>query len=460
MENTANRKLEAARLKKRWSIGIASKKIGVSVNTFNRWERGMQRPQPRKLDQLCQAFAMSPQELGFEPILAPKERATTSVQEQTSAKNPIGDLPEIPTCEKTTTPLSQTKQPDDTFYLSVEPVKKNLAKVYQALDENGGERVSRKQATAYLVSAPLAVFDLARHTKELLLYSDEILSFCTTSLPLCWQLYYEGGFRELGCVLPGYIAQLSALAQLPSQQQTEAAHLAAQIHQLGHLLALQHRDYGTSLEHTQKALHYGEVARDVNLQIASLARRAYVYSCMHRHMPKLLAYQEALHLCNPCSPLLHGYIYAGLAETYADRRDEARAHEFLQRAREHYPDRPEDDPVYPYTHFRWATFDTLTGKIYLHLHQPRQAWKAFATVEQLVPIDEEPNRVALLVNQATTALALEQLEQSCTLLTTAAKAARALGSDLHYDEASIVYEQMQEKWGQEPPVKALADLFN
>jgi tetratricopeptide (TPR) repeat protein len=157
---------------------------------------------------------------------------------------------------------------------------------------------------------------------------------------------------------------------------------------------------------------------------------------------------------------LRGYIYAGLAETYADCGDESRAREFLQRARAHYPDSPEDDPVYPYTHFRWATFHTFAGKMYLHLHQPRQAWEAFASVEQLVPINEEPYRVALLVNQATTALALEDLEQSCTLLATAAKAARALGSDLCYDEAYIVYEQMQEKWGQEPPVKTLADLFN
>lgn len=458
MKNTVNRKLEAARLKKRWSIGIASKKIGVSVNTFNRWERGLQRPQPGKLDQLCQAFAMSPQELGFELILTLRDCATTTttVQEQTPADNPITGLPATPVCKETISPLPQY----DKFFLYLDPVKKHPATLCQELDDGGNEGVSRKQATAFLASAPLAVFDLARHTKELLLYSDEILLFCTTSLPLCWQLYYEGGFTELNCILPGYITQLSTLAQLPSQQQAQAAHLASQIHQLGYLLALQHQDYGTSLEHTQKALDYGEVARDFNLQTASLARRAYVYSCMHRHMPKLLAYQEALRLCNHCSPLLKGYIYAGLAETYADCGDESRADEFLQRAREHYPDRPEDDPVYSYTHFRWATFYTFAGKMYLHLHQPQQAWEAFATVEQLVPIDEEPYRVELLVNQATTALALEELEQSCMLLAAAAKAARALGSDLRYDEAYIVYERMQEKWGQEPPVKTLADLFN
>jgi hypothetical protein len=49
------------------------------------------------------------------------------------------------------------------------------------------------------------------------------------------------------------------------------------------------------------------------------------------------------------------------------------AQEFLQRARKHYPDRPEDDPVYSYTHFRWPSFYNFAGLIYLHLDQPRQA---------------------------------------------------------------------------------------
>src|SRR6266487_5071246 len=71
---TPNRKLEMARLKKRWSVETACKKIGVSVNTFNRWERGLQLPQLETLDQLCEAFGMSPEELGFGDIIAAKRR--------------------------------------------------------------------------------------------------------------------------------------------------------------------------------------------------------------------------------------------------------------------------------------------------------------------------------------------------------------------------------------------------
>ncbi len=69
-----NKKLEAARMYKRWSVAVASEKVGVSVNTFNRWERGLQVPQLGTLDQLCAAFALSPEELGFAHAVVPRRR--------------------------------------------------------------------------------------------------------------------------------------------------------------------------------------------------------------------------------------------------------------------------------------------------------------------------------------------------------------------------------------------------
>ncbi len=461
---TPNRKLEAARLKKRWSILVASKKVGVSVNTFNRWERGLQLPQRETLDQLCKAFDMSPEELGIETVITAKHGTNAQVQNQAPTDHPITDQqrPANSVPQEIPGPVPQSQQVSGEFTLSIEQIKKSLDEMNQVrdtTDENTG-RVSRKQAVALLVSVPAVVFGLTQDTRELLLYSDEMLSLSTVSLSLCWQLYCEGGFSELNSILPGYITQLSALAQQPSRHQKWAANLASQAHQLGYLLALQHLDFGTSLKHTQEATHYGQMAVDINLQVASLARKAYVYFCLHRDRQRLLTYQETLRLCDTCSPLLRGYIYAGLAETHASHGDEAMAHEFLKRAREHFPDRPEDDPVYSYTHFRWSTFYNFAGQVYLHLNQPREAWEAFATVERLVPVSEEPYRVELTVHQAATALALGEQEQSCALLETAVKAARALGSDLRYDEAYIIYEHMQERWGQEPRVKALADLFH
>jgi transcriptional regulator with XRE-family HTH domain len=444
-----NRKLEAARLNRRWSVEVACKKVGVSVNTFNRWERGLQLPQLETLDLLCKAFGLPPEELGFGNIIAAKRRTTEGAiyirNDETSIKQEA--------------PQEKAQQDDNTFACQVEQIKKNMDEMKQAQNENG-EGLSRKKAVALLVSTPSAIFGLIQDTNDLLLYSDEILSLSAVNLALCWQLYYEGGFAELNHILPGYTTQLSALAQKPARHQKLAANLASQAHQLNYLLALQRQDFGTSLKHTQEALHYGQIADDTNLQAAALGRKAYVYFCLHRDRQRLQAYQEALSHCTTCSPLLKGYIYAGLAETHASQRNEAMAQEFLKHAQKSYPDQPEEDPVYSYTHFRWPTFYNFAGQVHLHLNRPKEAWEAFCTVDKLVPANEEPYRVELTVYKAATALALQDLEQSCALLTEAVKAARALGSALRYDEAYLIYERMQEQWGQEPCVKALADLFH
>src|SRR5438552_14424012 len=71
---TPNERLETARMLKRWSIAVASEKVGVSVNTFNRWERGLQVPQLSTLDMVCKAFDMSPEDLGFGHAIIAKRR--------------------------------------------------------------------------------------------------------------------------------------------------------------------------------------------------------------------------------------------------------------------------------------------------------------------------------------------------------------------------------------------------
>jgi transcriptional regulator with XRE-family HTH domain len=450
LKSMPNHKLEAARLQRRWSVEVTSKKIGVSVNTFNRWERGLQLPQLETLDQLCKAFDMSPEELGFEHIIADKRRMRKS-----------GSAHEIPEHEQ---PVLDTQKSIDAVQpyvqeFTIRQIKRSYDERSPGVQEPGQGGTTRRQAMTLLVNTPSAVFDMAQGAARSPLYPDEILLLSAVNIPLCWQLYYEGGLVELRSILPSYILQLTALARQPSRYQKQAAYLASQAHQLSYLLALQNQDFGTSLNHTQEALHYGQIAEDTNLQIASLARKAYIYFCLHRNGQKLQAYEEAFHLCNTCSPLLRAYIYAGLAETYASYQDEARAQEFLHLAHKHYPDRPEEDPTYNYTHFRWPTFYNFAGQIHLHLKQPEEAWKSFMTVDRLVPTCEEPYRVELIVYQAATAVEMGDLEQGCSLLAAAVQSARTLGSELRYNEACKVYARMQTRWQNEACVQALGELF-
>jgi transcriptional regulator with XRE-family HTH domain/tetratricopeptide (TPR) repeat protein len=456
---TPNRDLEAARLKKRWSVEVASKKVGVSVNTFNRWERGLQLPHLTTLDRLCNAFEMSSEDLGFANVIRAKRKKKAGEGEPSTNADT-----EQPVTGKQHPMLSVLQ---DSPSLAVQ-IRHGLIptgdalQVVQGYDPGKvGEEITRRQVLASLISIPTRMLEITQKVKERILYADEILSFSAVNLPFCWQLYYEGGFSELRRIFPGYVFSLSALAQqVPACHQMWAANLASQAHQLSYLLALQRQDFGTALQHTQEAVRYGQQASDTNLQAASLARRAYIYFCLYRRQQKLQTYQEALRHCTASTPLLKGYIHAGLAEAYAMNGESDRAYAFLKLAQEHYPDRPEDDPVYAYTHFRWPTFYNFAGQVYLHVNKPKQAWEAFATVERLVPPEEEPYRLELMVYQAATALALGELEQSCVLLENAVKAARTLGSSLRYNEAALVFEHMQAQWGREPRVKRLQDLFD
>src|SRR5579875_187491 len=60
-----NTLLRSARLKKSWTPEFVSGKVGVSLNTYIRWEEGVQTPRLSSLDALCKVFEMSPEELGF-----------------------------------------------------------------------------------------------------------------------------------------------------------------------------------------------------------------------------------------------------------------------------------------------------------------------------------------------------------------------------------------------------------
>ena len=83
-----NTMLQSARMKKRWTPEFVSKKVGVSLNTYIRWETGIQVPRPSSLNALCNVFEMSPTELGFADLSSEKksslDTAIGSQDEQSS----------------------------------------------------------------------------------------------------------------------------------------------------------------------------------------------------------------------------------------------------------------------------------------------------------------------------------------------------------------------------------------
>jgi tetratricopeptide (TPR) repeat protein len=321
------------------------------------------------------------------------------------------------------------------------------------------EQQSRRQVIAALIGTPAAIFCARQGDSLSLLRAEEILTLCTSHIPLCWQLYFEGGRAEVEKVLPDYITQLSTLARHPSSYQKRAARLLSQAYQLASLLATQHQDYGVASTAAQQGRIYGELADDPNLQVASLIRQALVAFFLKRARPCLQAYQQAQQLSAQATPLLRGRVYAGLAEVQSRYGEENEAKRFLEMARETFPQEAEDDPAFSYTHFTYTSISTYEGLMYFNLHQPDQSEQAFARIDRKVSNDAVPNRLELLVHQAMLACSQGELERTAALIASAVPMAHALGSRLRVDQSYEIYEHMLSKWRDERAVRELEVLF-
>jgi transcriptional regulator with XRE-family HTH domain/tetratricopeptide (TPR) repeat protein len=446
-----NEKLQRARLQKRWSVAVASRRARVSTNTFNRWERGLQIPQLATLDQLCAAFEMSAEDLGFGYVVSPQKRTETELllEEDVENVSPVFPSPVL------FTSMAERPLILNSMARRCWPVRARQVPLEQAQ----GEHFSRRQVIAALIGTPAAIFGAPQSESISLLRVEEILTLCASHIPLCWQLYFEGGMADVEQVLPDYIAQLSNLALHPAPYQKRAASLLSQAYQLASLMATQHQDYGRAYTNARQALFYGELAEDPNLQVASWIRCALVQFYLKRERPRLHAYQHALQLVSQTSPLLQGRTYIGMAEIFSKLSQEDEARRFLELAQTTFPLKAEEDPNYAYTHFTFTSISTFEGLMHLNLNQPEQAQQAFERIDRSISREVVPNRLELIVHLAFTSCALGELEQTSKLIEMAVPMAHSLGSQLRADQAYEVYEQVLSKWGDEQMIKDLEELF-
>jgi tetratricopeptide (TPR) repeat protein len=326
--------------------------------------------------------------------------------------------------------------------------------------QHEGKSTTRREALEFLVGLPLALMSLnSIKSEKSVLLAEEVLPSYVTAIPACWRLYFDGGLATVEQVLPGYLVQLSTLAQQASSYQRLAASAASQAYQLSWLLALQHQDFGSALSAIKQAFHYGDIADDNHLRLASLVRQAHIFFHLKRPIQQLQLHEKALQYSNSVSPLLRGWLYVVLAESQAHLGQEDEARHSLSLARDLFPEHPEDDPHFSYVPvdgFFFTNHEVLTQ---LHLNQPKQALERLSHIDKDVPTTVVPRRVELLNRKAEASLKLGDMEQTCVQVEAAGTFALQLGSDLRYSEACETFQQVQIKWPRERRVKALAELF-
>jgi transcriptional regulator with XRE-family HTH domain/tetratricopeptide (TPR) repeat protein len=451
-------------MSKRWSITVASEKVGVSVNTFNRWERGLQVPQLGTLDMVCKAFNMSPEDLGFGNVIAAKRR-TRQRRDEEEAEPAVSPL--VPLTSATAEMHNVIMSISGSLCeLSLEQAGRNLKHMGQVAKEEDGsdedmvdKELTRRRAISALIGTPITILGLGQREHTKLLHPEEIVSLCEMSIPLLWRLYFEGGLNEVNQNLPGYLIQLTKLAQEPSPSQKRAASLASQGYQLASLLASQYQNFGTAVTYASRALTFANLVEDPHLQAAALIRQALVYFYLKRPQQRLYAYERALQYSQKASPLLQGRANIGLSETHSFLGHELEASHHLGLARKTFPRRCEEDPAFPYTHFSDNSLLGLEGMMLLNLSHPQQAWENFLQIDRELPHTPVPDRLELTIHQAMASYKLGERDQSCNYLELALRSASMTGNQLRYGEAYCIYDQLLQKWGKETRVKELGLLF-
>jgi tetratricopeptide (TPR) repeat protein len=293
--------------------------------------------------------------------------------------------------------------------------------------------------------------------------SAETLAQWASSIAECWQKYMAGDQAELERVAPTYLAGLGKPTLSPGPDQKMAAGLTSQVYQLIALLDLQRGDFAAAETNGMQALVYSQLSKDWNMYVAAQIRLATIFSARKRVGSALSAYNDALRRVNAgidtISPLLHSWIFAGLAEIQATMGREQEALQFLKLAFAVFPLKPEEDTCFSYTQYDLTMLFLYEGMVFLRLGQPKHAWDAFARVDEQKPTPPARLRTEFLKHRTYTSLVLGNMIQSCIYLEAAAKATQAISSDLALSDIYVLYEHMLAMWGQEPRVKALAKLF-
>ncbi len=481
-----NERLEAARLKNRWTLEVASEKIGVSLNTYHRWELGVQNPRLSSLDMLCKAFEMTPEELGYGHLTSlPETRMAECPASFGNVTSRIVSTPEFSLKEPVVTtslplhfeipPLDQSLFKSSVFNLLVVQQQRQwsfdtlLSQIEQSLrsynemtmqQNSQDDTFSRRQALVMVASMPISLLGLTGKKPELL-SPDELLPLCSSGIAACWRLCNAKGLAEVEHMLPGYLAHLTPLAREESRYQIEAANLTSQAYGLAYLVALHKEEFGTALTHSREALFYGRLAQNDNLKCVALIRQANTFFYRKRPLQTMQAYQQALQYANTISPLLLGRVYMGLAEVHSRMGQKNEATNYLGRAKDSFPDYPEQDTSYSYAHISHSSVLLFEGMTYANMRDYRRSLDTFEHINVIHSRSTVPERVRVEFqnHEAATAVAAGDMDLSCSLLTSAANASLAIKSDLRYSESCNVYQKLQTRWAKEPKVQALSSLF-
>ncbi len=331
---------------------------------------------------------------------------------------------------------------------------------YDAMRENHTDhnaKITRRHALQTIAQLPIQMYGLAflLSDQQALPPPKEFLPLCAAGITACLELrqYEPEGWVTIRRILATYLPTLEKLAQQSSPMKQTAAHLAAQGHLLGHMLADHYGRLDQMEAAARRARFYGQLANDPNLETSALVRLAVRFDYEHQYPKALEIYQEGLALpgFSCVSPLLQGRIYSGLAGMYAACQQESPALSFLNLAKETWPTEPQADPSYTFAYSQWI--DLGEGLTLEHTGHYAEAINVYL---RYMPGLQEPNPQHL--NKAAVAAVKQRdLEAAYRHSDIAEEVAWNTQHKQRLTEVHDTLRSMQLIWPHEPKVKTLQE---
>jgi DNA-binding SARP family transcriptional activator len=298
--------------------------------------------------------------------------------------------------------------------------------------------------------------------------TEEFLIQAAVSIKGCWYLIKGKELIIAQEMLSACIPSLMTLTFCPSRYQQTAAGLMVQAKILQAVLAMHQLNFESREMYCHEAVKCSRLSGDKRLQAAALMYLGYTYTYCLPRKPEYAVniFSEAIHLLNNDLSLLKSDIYMGLADAYAQCKEEQKALEAIELAKTYFPERPELDPSFLYADCGWSELYQWEGKMYLDLaqHYPdrgyyRQANDAFARSAGLQSIAER-SASETIIHQADAARGLGDLELFTDCLRKGALMALSIGSQKRYSEAFDIFQRTPEKWLREQQIQELSrDIF-
>lgn len=412
-----NQRLRAARMSKRWSMATASEKVGVDRVTYSRWERGEQEPYISTLDMLCQAFGMSPEELGYEHLVAIQD-----VQEQQIIKlsSEQLDILRIVLGESRMTYFDQAKR--ETLRQIAVATGAATAGARIFLNPEPWDRLLAAQTKVSILNvASLDIFE--------------------NLIAEGWKLSNINQLEAAEGIIASFLPQIQAIP--PDEVTARIAFIASQGLRLQSILLHHRLHISDKMRMCQQSVEYARYANDTNTLVAALIELATAYEFSGQMEKCFQTLQEALFYSPQASPLVQSRVYSNNAIMLASGKRGKEAELYIGLAHSTFPDVPTQDPSYALADSSVFTLSHHTGLVRLHGGQLAQAPESFEFYKGHPAGTNIPERLRLeIVNGLSkTAIQSGELERYTQLFEDAIIGATRLGSKKRFDEAMSIFRQ-------------------